>query len=111
MRTFRLAAGLLVLAAAFVQASSAAAALVTIADYQDDFQGPTPATGWSYQTNSLGAIGNSANYVNMISNLAGTQYTNTGLAVPTTGGSLLRSAKPVAIPAWARLRERRKIAT
>lgn len=84
MRNFRLAAGLFALVAAFACASTASAVLVTVADYQDDFQS-TPAAGWSYKTNTLGAIGNSANYANMI--WAGSLYSTTGGALPTTGGS------------------------
>jgi fibronectin-binding autotransporter adhesin len=87
MRNFRLAAGLFALVAAFTYASTASAVLVTVANYNDDFQGPTPSTGWTYRTNSLGAIGNSANYTNMTSIPAGTLYTNTGGTLPTTGGS------------------------
>jgi hypothetical protein len=87
MRNFRLAAGLFALVAAFTCVSSAMAVTVTVADYQDDFQGPTPSTGWTYRTNSLGAIGNMANYTNMTSIPAGTVYTNTGGTLPTTGGS------------------------
>ena len=87
MRTFQLAACLLVLVVAFVQASSASAATISVANYQADFQGFTPATGWSYQTNSSGAIGNSANYANMLSNPTGTQYNLTGSATLPVGSS------------------------
>ncbi len=52
---------------------------VNIADYTSEFQTGTPATGWAYQWNSLGAIGNSANYTNMVA--AGGSYNSTGVAV------------------------------
>lgn len=87
MRNFNFAAGLFVMVVMLAQTMSASAVLVTIADYQDDFQGPTPATGWRYQTNSAGAIGNSANYTNMISNVGGTQYNLTGSATLPVGSS------------------------
>ena len=37
-----------------------------IADYRDDFQGPTPKTGWAYKWNSGGPIGTMANYSNLL---------------------------------------------
>jgi fibronectin-binding autotransporter adhesin len=81
---FRLSAALLLLV--FVQASSAGAALVTIADYQSDFQGVTPATGWNYQTNSGGAIGNSANYANLAWSSVDAMYNlDGGTPLPRSG--------------------------
>ena len=35
---------------------------VAVADYRDDFQGPSPAAGWQYLWNDSGEIGDAANY-------------------------------------------------
>lgn len=51
---------------------------VNIADYTSEFQAGIPATGWTYQWNSLGAIGNSANYTNLLP--AGGGYDSNGVA-------------------------------
>ena len=85
MRNFRIAAGLLALVVSIAQAVTAQAAMFTIADYMDDFQGPTPAAGWAYQSNTLGAIGTSANYTDMISTVSGTQYNLSGGSLPVSG--------------------------
>ncbi len=45
--------------------------------FQDSFQYPTPAPGWSYLWNSAGPIGNPANYTALIANASGL-YTSTG---------------------------------
>ena len=39
---------------------------VIVADYGDDFAGPSPAAGWSYLWNENGPIGNAANYTPML---------------------------------------------
>ncbi|NJS38341.1 MAG: hypothetical protein HC783_04230, partial [Rhodobacteraceae bacterium] len=49
---------------------------VVVADFQDAFQGGSPATGWSYLWNQGGAIGNSANYAALQWN--GTNYDSDG---------------------------------
>ena len=49
-----------------------------VADYTNDFQTPAPKAGWTYMTNNLGAIGNSANYTNLLP--AGSSYDNDGVA-------------------------------
>ena len=51
---------------------------VNIADYTSEFQAGTPAAGWAYQWNSLGTIGNSANYTNLLA--AGGGYDSNGVA-------------------------------
>ena len=40
--------------------------LIHVADYADDFQGPTPTTGWQYLWNEGGPIGDAANYVPLL---------------------------------------------
>ncbi|QDU26437.1 Hemolysin, chromosomal [Anatilimnocola aggregata] len=37
-----------------------------IADYRDDFQGPTPKSGWAYKWNSTTTIGTTSGYANLI---------------------------------------------
>jgi hypothetical protein len=37
-----------------------------VADYQDDFSYPAPASGWSYLWNANGPIGTAANYVSLV---------------------------------------------
>ena len=53
--------------------------LTTIADYNVNFQGPVPATGWKYQWNSGGVIGNNANYTNLLFAAADNRYDSNGL--------------------------------
>lgn len=43
--------------------SGVASASVIVADYRDDYAGPTPATGWSYQYH--GSVGNESQYTDM----------------------------------------------
>ena len=63
---------------------------VVVADYQDDFQTPSPSNGWSYLSNSGGALGNPANYSPLAFN--GTQY-QAGTVVAGRGAE-----DPVAFP-------------
>lgn len=56
-----------------------------IADYRDDFQGPTPKAGWAYKWNSGGLIGTMANYTNLLWTPSGT-YDGDGInGLPTAG--------------------------
>lgn len=58
-----------------------------IADYRDDFQGPTPKLGWGYKWNSGGAIGTMANYTNLLWTTSGT-YDGDGInGLPSPGNS------------------------
>ena len=50
------------------RAQSAAIIPVPVADYRDDYQAVSFPSGWSYQWNSAGAIGNAANYTDMVWN-------------------------------------------
>jgi len=54
------------------QSASAIPSPVPVADYRADYQTVTFPTGWKYMWNSAGAIGNSANYTNLLWNT--TQY-------------------------------------
>jgi len=49
-----------------------------VADYRDDFQTWSPAAGWSYQWNDLGAIDVPANYVDLMWNGNWAQYDSDG---------------------------------
>lgn len=62
----------------------------TVADYQDDFGGPT-ANGWEYLWNGGGAMGNDANYAPLAWN--GTYYDGDGI----------NNGMPDASTAWANL--------
>lgn len=55
-------------------------AVTVSADYRGDFQTPAPSAGWAYQWNSGGAIGNSANYTNLIHSPADNRYDVDGVA-------------------------------
>jgi hypothetical protein len=67
-----------------VTAAAACFGAPPIADYRDDFQGVAPATGWGYQWNSTGPVGNSSNYANLLWNGSG-QYTTHGGSLPAPG--------------------------
>lgn len=54
-----------------------------IADYRAEFQGPTPATGWSYLWNYPSAVGNPASYASLV--WAGSSYNSDGGALPRPG--------------------------
>ncbi|MEM7657499.1 MAG: PA14 domain-containing protein [Bacteroidota bacterium] len=57
------------------------------ADYNTDFQGTSPASGWSYLWNANGAIGTAANYTPMLWN--GSAYDSDGNpGVPDNGTNL-----------------------
>lgn len=56
-----------------------------IADYRDDFQGPTPKAGWAYKWNSLGPIGTLANYANLLWTPSGTYDADGINGLPTAG--------------------------
>lgn len=71
--------------AMFFSTSTAAAITLTVADYQDDFQGVTPAAGWKYQTNGNGVIGTEANYTDMVWNNNTPQYTVVADSYPVAG--------------------------
>ena len=53
--------------------------LIPVADYHDDFQGPTPAAGWQYLWNQGGPIGDAANYVPLLWD-GSTRYDSDGAA-------------------------------
>ncbi len=50
----------------------------TVANYQDDFQGPNPTSGWSYLWNNNGVIGNASNYTDLSWN--GYHYDSDGIS-------------------------------
>lgn len=54
------------LAAAVAGSLAASSFGAVVADFQDDFQGPSPAPGWSYLWNSSGAIGTESNYTSLV---------------------------------------------
>lgn len=56
-------------------AGMASAQTAVIADYGDDFNYPTPSTGWSYKWNQNGPIGTATNYVNLVPDFPGTAAT------------------------------------
>ena len=58
---------------------------LVIADYRDDFQGPTAKPGWAYKWNSGGAIGTAANYGNLLWT-AINQYDADGISGQPTAG-------------------------
>ncbi len=47
-------------------AAACYASAQTVANYQTDFQGPTPKAGWSYLWNQGGPVGNPANYTPLV---------------------------------------------
>lgn len=49
-----------------------------VADFQSDFQGNTPASGWGYHWNS-GPIGDSSQYVDLVWNATGNNYNLDGV--------------------------------
>ena len=55
-----------------------------VADYQDDFTEATPASGWSYQWNDSGVIGNAANYSAL--QWSGASYDGDSNNYPDTSG-------------------------
>lgn len=57
--------------------SGASAFPTVVADYQTNFQGPTPSPGWQYLWNANGAIGNMANYVPLL--WTGSAYDSDGV--------------------------------
>jgi hypothetical protein len=54
---------------------------MTVANYRDDFQTASPASGWQYLWNSGGAVGDPSNYEPLIS--TGGDYTWDGSPTPT----------------------------
>lgn len=70
---FTIAVSSFVLAGVLAVATASAA---PIADYTDDFQGPTPTAGWSYLTNNAGPIGTASNYTPLVwsADFAGGSY-------------------------------------
>lgn len=61
---------------ASIDPATPASAIEVVADYTDDFQGPTPTSGWEYLWNSGGPLGNDANYEPMLWN--GVYYDSDG---------------------------------
>ena len=55
-------------ATGWLLAWTATAQAAVIADFGADFTTPAPAMGWTYQWNSLGSIGDPANYTNLAYN-------------------------------------------
>lgn len=55
---------------------------VDVADYQTDFQGGTPATGWTYAWNRKGKLGKSSDYVKL-------SWSPSMQIYNTTGGDLM----------------------
>lgn len=53
-----------------------------ISDFQDEFQGGGPATGWNYAWNSNGALGNSSNFTPLV-------WSESAQAYNTTGGATM----------------------
>jgi VCBS repeat-containing protein len=58
-----------------------------IADYRDDFQGPTPKAGWAYRWNSGGPIGTMSNYTNLLWTPSGTYDGDGNNGLPAAGNS------------------------
>ncbi|MEO1450758.1 MAG: PA14 domain-containing protein, partial [Bacteroidota bacterium] len=59
---------------------------IEVANYRDDFNGTTPAVGWSYLWNDAGPIGNASNYTGMLPTGAG--YDSDGAAGVPDGTNL-----------------------
>lgn len=59
------------------------AASVSVANYRDDFQTSSPASGWKYLWNAGGEIGDANNYQALVS--TGGDYTSDGTPTPTAG--------------------------
>jgi hypothetical protein len=88
MRSCYVAAALALAAVVSVFSGRAAAAPVVVADYQDNFQTPSPAPGWSYLTNTAGPLGNPANYTPLAYNGTAGQYQG------GTGGQVVAGRGP-----------------
>lgn len=72
-------------ALSIVSIGDASASGTVVADYQDDFQSPTPPAGWQYLHNGSGAFGNPASYSAMMFDVW--RYRPTGSNFPYLGAS------------------------
>src|SRR5262249_37308521 len=60
---------------------------VTVSDYAAEYQGGTPATGWQYDWNSTGKLGNSAAFSPLKWSEIEQAYNTTGVATTVPGAT------------------------